>query len=304
MLTYGNQFPTLPVLWVHQARLLPSTATGISLQDKSFKNLTLNAGYFYSMNPVDSTEDLNYFTTDYSVGIIGDSVKYLGGTYKIPQGSVTAYVSELENVWIQSFLGGDFTHKINNDQNIKLTFNAYNNEDTGSKRGGDISTTIASAMAGYTWKNHRFSTAYQQVFGDEPADWAGFGTMGPGISIANAVQYATFSEANEKSLQIRYDLDFSPYGIPGLSFMGRYLHGWDMDNQNSSNLLYKKRHTYDTSLDNKHWERDLQLGYTVQSGPAKGLNLLMRQMTHRATKGYRYTNIDELRVILEYPLNF
>ncbi|MGE8541827.1 MAG: OprD family outer membrane porin [Acinetobacter sp.] len=304
VLTYGNQFPNVPVLWVNTARLLPSTATGLSLQDKSFEHLTLNAGYFYSMNPVDSTEDLNYFTTDYSVGIQGESVKYLGGTYKFPEGSATAYVSELEDVWIQTYAGADYLHKINEQQSLKLNFNTYNNQDTGKKNGGDISTTIASAMLGYSLNNHKISVAYQQVFGDEPADWAGFATQGPGIAIANAVQFATFSEANEKSAQIRYDLDFSPYGIPGLSFMGRYLYGWDMDNQDSTNAFYTKRHVYDPSVDNKHWERDLQLGYTVQKGKAKGLNVLLRQATHRSTQGYRYNDIDELRVILEYPLNF
>lgn len=304
ILTYGNQFPTLPIFWIHQARLLPSTATGLSIQDKSFDNLTLNLGYFYSMNPVDSTKDLNYFTTDYSTGIFGDSVKYAGGTYKLPHGSLTAYVSELEDVWIQSYLGGDYTHKIDDSQNLRLNLNAYNNQDTGDKEGGDISTTIASAMLSYGTHNHKFSVAYQQVFGDEPADWAGFSSMGPGIAIANAVQFATFSEANEKSAQFRYDLDFTPYGMTGLSFMGRYIYGWDMDNKDSNNMFYTGRHIYDPSVDNKHWERDLQLGYTVQSGTAKGLNILLRQATHRSTKGYRYNNIDEFRLIFEYPYSF
>lgn len=304
VLTYGNQFPSTPVLWINQVRLLPSTATGLSLQDSSLDSLTLNLGYFYSMNPVDSTKDLNYFTTDYSTGIIGESVKYAGGTYKFNSGSATAYVSELEDVWIQTYLAADYTHSIKEGQNLRLNFNAYNNEDTGTKQGGEISTTIASLMTGYTFDNHKFSLAYQQVFGDEPADWAGFSSMGPGIAIANAVQFATFSEANEKSAQIRYDLDFSPYGLSGLSFMGRYLYGWDMDNQDSNNTYYTGRHIYDPNIDNKHWERDLQLGYTIQSGSAKGLNVMLRQATHRSTTGYRYNNIDEVRFIIEYPYSF
>ncbi|MNE40574.1 Porin D precursor [compost metagenome] len=86
--------------------------------------------------------------------------------------------------------------------------------------------------------------------------------------------------------------------------MGRYIYGWDMDNQESTNKNYTTRHIYDPNVDNKHWERDLQFAYNIQSGFAKGLDIKFRQATHRATKGYRYNDIDELRIILEYPLSF
>ena len=58
---------------------------------------------------------------------------------------------------------------------------------------------------------------------------------------------------------MKYEIDFSPYGIEGLSFMTRYLYGWDMDNTGSDNKLYTKRHIYDQNIDNKHWERDIEL---------------------------------------------
>lgn len=306
VLTYGNQFPNVPVLATNTSRLLPSVSTGVTLQNTSIDHLELNAGYFYSMNPVDSTKDLNFFTTDYgsAAGIKADSVSFAGGTYKLPNTSVTAYASELEDVWKQFFLGANFQHALENNHKFKAAFAGYSNKDTGKKVAGNIEANIVSGLVGYQLDQHTISLGYQQVFGDEPFDWVGYSTIGGNISILNAAQFASFSEANEKSLQLKYETDLSTYGLPGLSLMGRYIYGWDVDNSNSDNTFYTRRFIYDPSKDNKHWERNIQLAYKVASGFAKGMDIKLRQATHRATKGYRYNDIDELRVIIEYPFSF
>lgn len=203
ILTYGNQFPNVPVIATNTSRLLPSVSTGITLQNKSIDHLEINAGYFYSMNPVDSTKDLNFFTTDYgpAAGIKADSVSFAGGTYKLPNSSVTAYASELEDVWTQLFLGADFQHAFENDHKLKAAFVGYSNKDTGKKIAGNIEANILSGLVGYQIDQHIISFGYQQVFGDEPFDWVGYSTIGGNVSILNAAQFASFSEAKEKSLQ-------------------------------------------------------------------------------------------------------
>ncbi|MNF19418.1 Porin D precursor [compost metagenome] len=52
----------------------------------------------------------------------------------------------------------------------------------------------------------------------------------------------------------------------------------------------------------KHWERDLEVRYVVQDGPAKDLSFRVRQATHRANAAQGEGNIDEVRLIVEYPL--
>ena len=305
ILTYGDQFPNVPVIATSTVRLLPTVSTGVSIQDKNFDNLVLNAGYFYSMNPLDSSHNLNYFTTDYAAGIKANSISFLGGAYKLPAGSVTIYASELKDVWDQYFLGATYQKALSNpEQKIKIAFAGYSNNDTGKKIGGDINANIASVLVGYQFKNHTLSAGYQQVFGNEPFDWVGFSTIGSNIGILNAAQFATFSEAKEKSWQIKYEADFTPYGFPGLSLMARYIYGWDIDNTHSNNPFYTKRHIYNQNIDTTHWERDIQLAYKVPSGFAKGVDIKLRQATHRAVEGYRYNDIDELRVIIEYSLSF
>lgn len=306
-LTYGEQFPNTPVIAVSTVRLLPSTATGISVQNKSFDNLILNAGYFYRMNPVDTTEGLNYFTTDYAAGIMSNSISFLGGSYKYNDVVYTSYASELEDVWQQYYLGAITSWKMPKDgHSIRFATANYYNTATGDKIAGDIDTWALSALVGYQFNNHIFSFGYQQIIGDEPFDWVGFKTLGANTSILNAAQFATFSEANEKSVQVKYEVDLGQYGLNGFSFMGRYLYGWDIDNADSHNLTYTRngKHVYNKDIDYTHWERDLILGYKIPSGFAKGLDIKLRQATHRAVKGYRYNDIDELRIIIEYPLSF
>lgn len=302
---YGDQFPNLPVLAVSTVRLLPSTATGLSVNNRSFNNLDLNLGYFYRMSPVDSHKFYNFFTTDYASGIKGDSISYVGGSLNQDNTTYVAYASQFKNVWNQYYLGGNTIYNLAKDgHQIKFNTANYYNKDTGSKRGGDIDVVALSALLGYKVHNHTFSLGYQQIIGDEPFDWIAFTTMGANISILNAAQFSTFSEANEKSVQIKYEVELAKYGLNGFGLMARYLYGWDMDNTRSNNAFYTNRYVYDLNKNNKHWERDITLSYKVPTGFAKGLDIKLRQATHRATKGYRYNDIDELRVILEYPLSF
>lgn len=300
----GNQFPNNPIVGTNYSRLLPSMSTGVSIKDFSLEKLNFDLGYFTQMSPVDSTDRLNYFNTDYNNGIQGDDVRYIGATYKLDHAEASLYISELDDVWMQYYLGAKYKYQINPKQGIQLHTNNYFNRDTGHSKGGDISTGIASVTGTYKLSNHNFSLAYQQVLGDEPFDWIGFKNNGGIASIPNSVQFSTFSEANEKSAQIKYEVDFSPYGLNGLSFMTRYIYGWDVDNTGSKNSFYTQRHVYDQDIDNKHWERDIELRYKIKEGFAKDLDVHVRQATHRATSGYRYGNIDEVRLILEYPFSF
>ena len=305
--TYGDQFPNTPVIAVSTVRLLPSTAIGISVQDKTFDNLIINAAHFYRMNPVDTTENLNYFTTDYATtGINANSISYLGGVYKHNDVTYTAYASELEDVWNQYYLGASTTLKLPQEGHaIKLATSNYYNTETGDQKFGSIDALALSAMVGYQYHHHTFSIGYQQIIGDDPFDWVGFKTLGSNISILNLAQFSTFSESKEKSLQFKYDVDLSKLGLNGFSFMGRYLYGWDIDKTKSNPIyLIGAEKTNGGNVDYTHWERDLTLGYKVPDGFAKGLDIKLRQATHRASKGYRYNDIDELRVIIEYPLSF
>lgn len=102
----------------------------------------------------------------------------------------------------------------------------------------------------------------------------------------NTLTYHHFLRAGEDGWQVRYDYDFAAAGLPGLSLMARYVHG---DNFEIG------------GVDAKEWERDVDLAYTVQSGPLKNFNVRWRNVMYR---GSHTTDLDENRLIVSYTLKF
>lgn len=47
--------------------------------------------------------------------------------------------------------------------------------------------------------------------------------------LVNYVQIGNFAAKDEKSYQARYDFDFASVGVPGLTFMTRFLSGDNID---------------------------------------------------------------------------
>ncbi|HFN5130992.1 TPA: OprD family outer membrane porin, partial [Pseudomonas aeruginosa] len=150
-----------------------------------------------------------------------------------------------------------------------------------------------------------FTLAYQQVHGDEPFDYIGFGGNGSGaggdsIFLANSVQYSDFNGPGEKSWQARYDLNLASYGVPGLTFMLRYINGKDIDGTKvDSSSSYAGLY----GEDGKHHETNLEAKYVVQSGPAKDLSFRIRQAWHRANADQGEGDQNEFRLIVDYPLS-
>ncbi len=101
----------------------------------------------------------------------------------------------------------------------------------------------------------------------------------------NFIQIGDFGNVDERSWQLRYDYDFGALGLPGLSFMSRYVSG-DNVARGAAN-------------DGKEWERNTDLGYVVQSGPLKNLGVKWRNATVRSNFA---NDLDENRLILSYSL--
>lgn len=100
---------------------------------------------------------------------------------------------------------------------------------------------------------------------------------------------------------IRYDLDMTEYGVPGLSFMTRYATGSDAD-YSDANAVYMRADANGNPLtDQKRWERNVEAQYIVQTGRLQGLSFRLRQATTRATAFE--SDLDEVRVIIAYPLD-
>ncbi|MFI8223922.1 OprD family porin [Pseudomonas sp. NPDC085632] len=307
-LKVGDMQPsTAPVFAVGGSRILPQTASGFQLQSSEVKDLDLEAGHFYSATSQDKNAHDGELWATYA-GVKADSIDYFGGKYGITDNlSASLYGAKLEDIWNQYYANLNYTIPMGGDQSLNLDGNIYRTTDTGRAEAGEISNTAFSLAAAFSFlKAHTFTLAFQKVNGDTPFDYIGVGGHGPSnrggdsIFLANSIQYSDFNGPGEKSVQARYDLKMAEYGVPGLSFMVRYVNGWNIDGTNTPTV---SSYTGAYGEDGKHHETNFEAKYVVQSGPAKDLSFRIRQAWHTANADEGEGDVKEFRLITEYPLN-
>ena len=291
VLKFGDQFTAMPVFATDDSRLLPEVAEGGLITSNEIDGLTLNAGHFTAMNAQAQTYHDSLNLTEANI---------FGGTYAVTDSlSTSIYYSRVEDHFRKWYGNINWALPISDDQGLVFDFNIYDTKSIGDNRTGAFVTksdgsneldNIAASLSGaYNIGAHTFTLAYQKVTGD--GDY-GYGIDGGGtIFLANSVARSDFNAEDEKSWQARYDLNFAEYGIPGLTFMTRYVRGSDANVAGTTN--------------GKEWERDVDIKYVLQEGPAKDLSFRVRQATYRSSDGVYYDSpsIDELRLIVEYPLS-
>lgn len=306
-LKWGTMQPTAPVFAAGGTRLFPQTATGFSLQSSEFEGLDLEGGHFTAGNGPQHTRSSGELYAAYA-DVTTSSVDFVGGKYSVNDSfSFQLYGSEFKDVWRQYYGNANYVLALPAERSLTFDFNIYRTTDEGQAKAGSIDNTTWSLAAAYDFMpGHTFTLAYQNVHGDEPFDYVSFGDNGPGttgdsIFLANSIQYSDFNGPGEKSWQARYDLSMSTYGIPGLSFMARYVNGWDIDGTKMA--VDSPYRDYGYGDNGKHHETNLEAKYVVQNGPAKDLSFRVRQAWHRANADQAEGDQDEFRLIVDYPIS-
>jgi imipenem/basic amino acid-specific outer membrane pore len=179
---------------------------------------------------------------------------------------------------------------------LSINLNLYRTTDEGKSLSGRIDSTTWSLMSTYTQGPHGFSLGYQKVDANTPFDYVTRGA----IFISNAVQLSDFNAPHERSWQARYDLDASPWGLPGLTMSAAYVRGSRID---GSHVDPQGGYAYlGYGEGGKHWERDLQVRHVVQGGAAKGTTLSLQYNVHRGNTAQAELDTDQVRLAVEYPL--
>ncbi|MET3678552.1 MULTISPECIES: OprD family porin [unclassified Pseudomonas] len=287
VLKVGDQFTALPVFATDDSRLLPEIAQGTLITSNEIEGLTLHAGHFTSLTAQEETNRDSFRLKEANV---------VGGTYAFTDNlSTSLYYSKVEDYWRKYYANVNWAVPISDKQGLVFDFNIYDTKSEGSAEyrafdGDKLDNRAFSLSGAYNIGAHTFTLAYQKVTGD--GDY-GYGIDGGGtIFLANSVARSDFNSEDEKSWQARYDLNFAEYGIPGLTFMTRYVRGTDANVSSGDN--------------GKEWERDVDIKYVLQEGPAKDLSFRIRQATYRSSDAVYLDSspsIDELRLIVEYPLS-
>ncbi|AYF50642.1 OprD family porin [Pseudomonas fluorescens] len=297
VLKIGDQYTTAPVFASDDSRLLPELPQGVSITSNEIKGLKLEAGHFTSIVAQSQTykDSISDSNDPSHTGL--KEANFVGGVYSwTPEFTTSLYYSKVEDYWRKYYANVNWTHALSDDQSLAFDFNIYDtkSEGAGLQRAEKDGTTkldnrAFSLQGAYTIGAHTFTLAAQKVTGD--GDY-GYGIDGGGsVFLANSIARSDFNAEDEKSYQARYDINMATFGVPGLSFMTRYVTGSGANTASTSN--------------GKEWERDIEAKYVIQSGPAKDLSLRVRQATYRSSDGVYYgsASIDELRLIAQYPLN-
>lgn len=306
-LKFGDMQPTAPVFAAGGTRLMPQTASGFALKSSEVQDLDLEAGHYTAgTGPVTTSHSGGIFAT--YANVEANSADFLGGRYAVtPDLSVSLYGAELEDIWRQYYGNANYTLGLGGDQSLNFDFNIYKTSDYGQAKAGRIDNTTWSFATAYSFLHaHTLTLAVQKVQGDTPFDYVGFGDNGAGaggdsIFLANSVQYSDFNGPGERSWQARYDLAMDTYGVPGLSFMTRYINGTNIDGDHmAADSPYR---AYGYGADGSHHETDVEAKYVVQSGPAKDLSFRLRQAFHRGNTDQAEADNNEMRLIIDYPLS-
>ncbi|MBC8648304.1 OprD family porin [Pseudomonas sp. MTM4] len=276
-----------PAIATSDSRLLPAAMSGAQLVSNEIDGLTLDLGYVDQINNRNSTnyEDMVVNTSGKSItgttDVESDEFVYLGGTYKVTKDlSASYYYSNLEEFYKQHALNLVHVLPIAEGQSLKTDLRYQRSTDDGNT---NVDNKAFGAMVTYSLSGHSFGLGYQKMSGD-----TGFAYVGGNIDpyLVNFVQIGDFAQADEKSWQARYDFNFASIGIPGLTFMTRYVTGDNFERAGVS--------------EGKEWERDTDIGYTFQEGALKNLNLKWRNATFRSNG--TANDIDENRLIVSYTI--
>ncbi len=280
-----------PAIGTSDSRLLPQTMQGAQIISKEIKGLTLDAGYANRINHRDSTNNqvmaLNTggrrgITVDAGTPNESDDFRFLGGSYQVTKDlTATYYYSNLEDLYKQHTYNLVHVLPIADGQSLKTDLRYSRSKDDGSS---NVDNKALGAMVTYSLSGHSFGLGYQKMSGD-----TGFAYVGGATDpfLVNYVQINDFANEDEKSWQARYDFNFASIGIPGLTFMTRYITGDNFERANGT--------------EGKQWERDMDIGYTFQEGALKNLNVKWRNATARNNYN-RGTNVDENRLIVSYTI--
>lgn len=285
---YGNMMVETPVFDTGDSRLIPETATGFFITSNEIKDLELNAGHFTALNSqTTSRRDSVYIN-----GETLKSIDFLGGKYSFtPDLSASLYASHVKDFWNKKYANVNYIYALNDSQSLDFDFNFYHTDNSGKSYAGEVDSNIWSLAAGYTFGAHKITLIRQSSTGKGEGDPYGV-DGGDTIYLGNSVQYSDFNHQGEKSWQVRYDIDMVAYGVPGLSFMARYVTSNGIDIYDNDDKV---------NSNGKAYERNLEAKYVVQSGYAKNLSVRVRQANYRSHD--LNDNVDEVRLIVSYPLS-
>ncbi|VVP32576.1 Porin-like protein NicP [Pseudomonas fluorescens] len=294
-LKVGEHRPLLPVAFIDDSRQLMTTYHGLLLESREVDGLVLTGGRFTEISSRESSnrEKMFLFTGPNGPRRTSDGLNFAGASYTLtPSLSATYFYGQLEDIYQQHYVGLTQNANLGNGFALKTDLRYFNNKEDGEALYGEIDNRSYGLLTSLRKGVHAVSVGYQRMLGDSTFPTLNGYAPQPYLVNWSAV---AFVKPNESSWQLRYDLDFAGYGVPGLRLMTRYLRGTGIDRGNNA-------------LDqNVESERNIFLSYVVQSGPLKGVGFEWRNIDVKTRYGSGLASgvdYQENRLITTYTFKF
>ncbi|MFC0667519.1 OprD family porin [Azotobacter chroococcum] len=299
----GTLLPKMPVLTYNDGRLLPQLFHGAQVTSNEIKDLTLTAGKIEHSTERNSSDSYGLSISGANSGSkaqFSNEFYFGGADYKATKDlTLQYYYGNLRDFYKQHFVG--LIHNWALPVGALKTDLRYFSSDSDGKNesssgraegyvssgangsSGEVDNNLWSALFTYSLKGHELGAGYQKVTGnsDFPHIFQGNGRT---LYLITDSQIGKFASAGENAWVAKYAYDFAAIGVPGLKASLSYVSGDDIDAAGS---------------DNKEWERNFRVDYTVQEGMLKGVGLSWR---NAALRGNDTRDQDENRLIVSYSL--
>ena len=281
-LKYGTLIP----VQANTGRILPQTFEGGLLTSNEIDGLTLTGARFNRVTDRDSTNaekiTLNNKNRRFAGTVEGDDYWVGGADYALSKALTVSYqYAKLQDVYQQNFFGINHTWNVGPGK-LKSDLRYMLSDDAGAASGGAIDSGALSGLFTYSLGGHAFGLGLQKMNGNTSMPYLN----GADPYLNNYVQISDFAEPGERSWQLRYDYNFAAIGIPGLTFMTRYVKGDHADAATRAD-------------EGREWERNTDIVYTVQSGALKNVGVRWRNAAYRSNFA---RGADENRLIVSYTL--
>ncbi|MFI8980730.1 OprD family porin [Ectopseudomonas khazarica] len=282
----GILVPKLPTLQANTGRIIPQAFQGAQASIADLKPLTFTLAHFDRVIERDSVDrqslSLNNKNRRFSASAEANALDIAGVEAKLADNLALNYqFARLDDIYDQQFLG--LTHQaVLGAGKFKSDLRYLHSGDSGRAAGGEIDSDVFAAMFTYSLAGHALGLGYQRLYGDTSLPFV----SGSDPYLVNYIQINDFAEPGERSWQLRYDYDFGQVGIPGLTFMTRYIRG---DHADGATI----------SAGDGEWERNTDVQYVIQSGPLKALAIRWRNASYRSDFA---RDADENRLILSYSI--
>lgn len=287
-LRVGSHIASDLVLKSNTSRLLPQTFEGASLGAAWDNGVELGYARYDRSWYRDGTERVDLTITNKDRRFSGtpdaDGFELVTASWA-PDDHFTLHYEhgELRDLYRQQVASVAFKQPLERGK-LSTEVRYYVSDDVGPALAGVVDNRALNALVAWQVGGQEFAVMWQDMNGDTAMPFVG-GTDG---NVFNWTFINDFMERDERSWQLRYQLDGKQINLPGLKFLVRYVKG---DNARPATF----------SGEGRQWQRDVEVGYTFQSEALKHLSVRWRNGFFRSNY-QRDAEENRVMVVYDVPL--